>query len=260
MIHVTFSDSGAGSLKWALRNLGKPRIVEPYIGELDWGPISPTDFSCRQAWKSSHLPFDDLKGWDWIEDAATGFQRRLDVSDEHLVWVVPHNAEELCGLHWYLDRFGGERATFVLVDSFPDARGEPPPKGIGELGPERMMYLVENAERETWDEGRFPRQRWRKLCEDSTNLRIVKNGVATSVAEDYFDQTILGRCQDAWRSINDAIVEVFEELRGEQHSVGMYLVMWRLRELALSGKIVTSREVRIELNHDFNDPIMLRLA
>lgn len=237
-----------------------PRDFVDFAGQLNWGPISPTDFSLREAWFNSNLPLDVASGWNWIEAAARSFQRKLEASDEHLVWVVPHNADELCGLHWYLDRFGGERAKFVLVDSFPDAAEGPPPKRIAELGPERMMYLIENAERETWEESRFPRERWRELCEDSTNLRIVKNGTATSVAEDYFDQVILGRCQDAWRSIDDVVVDVIEALREEPLSLVSWLVEWRLRELALSGKVVTNREVRIEFTRNFDDPIMIRLA
>lgn len=227
--------------------------------DLSWGPISRTEFFFREAWLNSNLPLDG-GGWDWIGTGAQDFQQKLDSSKEHLVWVAPQNARELSGLHWYLDRFGGQNATFVVVDhGFPGTWAGQPPKGVGELGIEQFQFLLANAEREAWDEGRFPQARWAQLCDDSTNLRIVRKGMATSVDEDHFDQAVLAQCGDKWRKLFHVLVDVMISLWEDRHYVGDSVIMWRLRELASRGEVVASREIRVD-DHNPDDPILIRLG
>lgn len=264
MIHVTFSSSGAGSLRQALRLRDERKKVIDITDDLSWGPISRGDFSAREAWLNLNLPFGsnspfDGSGWDWIAGGAQDFQNNLECSDEHLVWVAPQNASELCGLHWYLDRFAGHEASFIVVDhGFPGTWRGQAPKGIGELGPDQFQFLLENADPKAWDELRFPQARWKQLCDDSTNLRIVQQSIATSVSEDHFDDVILRQCSDKWqrlyRVVGDGMIALWET----HHCIGDSFIVWRLRELESHGKIVANRSITVRgVNPD--DPVLVRL-
>lgn len=265
MIHVTFSSSGAGSLRQALEIRDQRRKVVDLTDDLSWGLIVRGDFAEREAWLNLNLPWEpnspfDVGGWDWIATGAQDFQKKLERSEEHLVWVAPQNAGELCGLHWYLDRFGGGKASFIVVDhGFPGTWQGQAPKGIGELGPEEFQFLLESADREGWDEQRFPRVRWTQLCDEATNLRIVHEGAATTVADNYFDDIILRQCSEKWQKLHRIVGNGMIAMWEAHHFIGDSFVMWRLRELKSRGKIIANRPITVDYFKP-EDPLLVRLS
>ena len=265
VIHVTFCASGASSLRKALGIRDQRRKVVDLNDELSWGPIHRKDFRERETWLKLNLPWDpnseiDVGGWDWIASGAEDFQSKVASSEEHLVWVAPQNADELCGLHWYLDRFGGRRASFIIADhGLPGTWRGDSPKGISELGPEQFQFLLKNAVRHPWDEHRFPQSRWSQLCDDSTNLRLVRNGEITSATDDFFDSTLLAQCSKNWRKLHRVVADTMIALWELEHYNASDLIMWRLRVLASQRVIVTSREITAHY-HSLDDPNLIRLA
>jgi hypothetical protein len=265
VIHVTFSSSGAGSLRQALRLRDQRNKVLDITDDLSWGPIVRGDFVEREAWLNLNLPWEpnspvDGVCWDWIATGAQDFQKKLESSDEHLVWVAPQNAGELCGLHWYLDRFAGHKASFIVVDhGFPGTWQGQAPRGIGELGPEQFEFLLENADRKAWDVQRFPRCRWAQLCNGATNLRIVNKGVAASVPDDFFDDAILAQFSTEWRRLHRVIADAMIAMWESHHSIDDSFIMWRLRELGSSGRVVANRAITVNCFKP-DDPVLVRLS
>lgn len=264
MIHVTFSSSGAGSLRQALGIRGKRERVVDLSDQLSLGPISGANFVEREAWLNANLPWDEQLPhntcWNWIASGAQEFLEKLERSDEHLVWLAPQNADELCGLHWYLDKIGSVKARFVLVDHAIESFGNgQPPNGIGELGPAQFHSIMENANYELWDEQRFPASRWAQLCQASTNLRIVDQGKATSVADNYFDHVLLEQCSREWRKANRVVADAMIAQWDARHYMGDLVWLWRLRELASHGKLLANREI-VHGAFASHDPVLVRLA
>ncbi len=249
MVHVTFCSSGAGSLRQALGILDQRRKVVDLADDLSWGPLAGGNPVERESWLNLVLPWETNlpfagRGWDGIDTAASELETKLESSDEHLVWVAPQNARELCGLHWYLDRFGGDKASFIVVEhGFPGTWQGQAPRGIGELGTEQFRFLLENADREAWDEQRFPRCRWAQLCNEATNLRIANKGSAKSVPDDFFDDALLAHCSTDWRRLHRVVGDAMVAQWHASHNVGDTIWLWRLRELASQGKIIASREI-----------------
>jgi len=265
VIHVTFNSSAAGSLRQALGLRDRRKRVVDITDNLSWGPIGRGDFCERETWLDLNLPMDANfpaggSNWDWIASGAKDFLNKLERSDEHLIWLAPRNADDLCGLHWYLDRFGGERASFVLVDhGLPGTSEGQAPRSIGELGPEQFRYLLDNASRTSWDEERFPRDRWVHLCNDATNLRIVHQGTAVSVMDDHFDEIILQQCSENWRRLYRVVGEGMIAIWETAHRTGDCFVMWRLRELHKQGKITSNRPITLYADRT-EDPVLVHLA
>jgi Protein of unknown function/Domain of unknown function (DUF1835) len=262
MIHVTFSSSGAGCLRQALSELNQSTPVVDLCDDLSWGAIASGDFAEREAWLNLNLPLDqrsfDGESWSWLVKSAQEFQSQLERHKDHLVWVAPQNIVELCGLHWYLDRWSGHNASFILVeDALPGGNLGQPPSGLGQLGPEDFTWLLEKADRQLWDEKRFQQARWRQLCQEATNLRTIRNGTATSIAEDHFDALLLALCATDWNKLPRIIAEGMLALWEVGHHVGHTFVCWRLRELAAQGKIVANREITLDF-FITEEPILVR--
>jgi Protein of unknown function/Domain of unknown function (DUF1835) len=265
VIHVAFSSSGAGSLRQALRIRDQRKKVVDLTDHLSWGPIGGGNFVERENWLNANLPWDTNsqsagEGWDWIATGAKDFLRKLESTDEHLVWVAPQNADELCGLHWYLDRFGGGKASFIVVDhALPGTWQGQAPKGIGELGPEQFKFLLENADRESWDEKRFPRYHWAHLCTEAANVRIVNGNLAKNVPDEYFDEVILVHCSTKWKKLHRVVADTMISQWDMHHYGGYDCLLWRLRELAKQRKIITNREILFGAEAA-NDPVLIRLG
>jgi hypothetical protein len=258
-----FNSSGAGTLRQALNLRDRRKRVVDFSDDLSWGPIAREDFGARQAWLNKSLPWDASpdsidEGWDWIADEPQNFLSKLAHSNKHLVWVAPQNAKELCGLHWYIDHFGGEKASFIFVDQgIPGSWNGKAPQGLGELYAEQFQYLLANAERQAWDQKRHPKGHWAKLCNDATNLRVAMHGTAISVSDNFFDDLILQYCSPEWGKLMYVVGEAMITLRDASYSVGDSFLKWRLRRLEVSGKIACSSPITYCPN--FDEPILVRL-
>jgi hypothetical protein len=86
-IHVTFSPSGAGSLRPALRAAGRRERVIAFPDDLGYGPIDPPDPEVRLQWIIRELGFRS-KDWDWLPDAVRKFWEEAEQPEtERLVWM-----------------------------------------------------------------------------------------------------------------------------------------------------------------------------
>lgn len=133
MIHVLFSSSAAGTLRQLLHSRGIGERVVDLSDDLDWGPVAFDDFEAREAWFNRNIPWKD-GSWDWIADAPHNFQYKVERDPERLIWIAPRSASEQCGLHWYLDHFGGHDGSMIVADyPLPGAWRGKPPFTLGEL-------------------------------------------------------------------------------------------------------------------------------
>jgi hypothetical protein len=242
MIHILFSSSATGILRPLLRARGlKDRVID-LTETLDWGPISTGSFEDRGAWFDRHVP--STWEWDWIADEVDEFREAVATDPERLIWIAPRSATEQSGLYWYLAQFGRADARMIVAD-YPLRnawRGEAP-IGLGGLQPEAMADLLDECPRVPVDPFRFPEERWKSLMEENALIRIVDGGVLRSVPDTYFDQLLLAHCPAKWtnwrRVVGDTLVCSWDF----DHNPCEQLLLWRLRELIQSGKIVCDGEL-----------------
>jgi len=258
MVHVIFSSSAAGSLRQALSAASVREKVVDLCDNLSWGPIAPADFSDRAVWFDLNMPRAD-DGWEWLEEEEKRFAQGLAQDSDHLLWVAPHNARELCGLHWYLDRFDGAKARMIVVGRDVSTGGPKQTiRGLGCLHPKHYEHLLRSAAPEPYDPGRFPASSWSELARDATSLRVVEDGQITSVAEDHLDAALLAEITTEWRKCHRVIAGAMISLWEEDRDTDDVFWLWRIRELSRLGVIDTNREVRYE--HSPHEPMMVRKA
>lgn len=229
MIHIIFSASAAGSLRQALPSSGESGRVFDLSSEPHLGPIAPS-FSlassvAREKWLDLKAPLG-FGSWDWLARREQKFVDAIEADQDRTIWVAPNSAEERCGLHCYLERFGADNSKFIVVDyGFPGCLQGKQPRNLGELGVEQFRYLLENANRQPWDQARFPRERWTELCKDTTNLRIIENDTLINVPENRFDDVILARCKLQWRKGYRVLAEAMVALWEQQHDADDTLIL-----------------------------------
>lgn len=259
MLHVVFNSSGAGSLRQALSNQGLRQRVVDLTDHLDWGPIASNNFGERQTWLDHNIPLQG-SGWDWIASSAVEFAEKVRRETEHLVWIAPQSASELCGLYWYLDLIGGSSAAMIVVDYPLDGawRGKPP-GSLGELNEDRFSDLLSKAEREPWNLARFPSDTWNALRADASLLRIAENGQIKSAREDHFDAELLAQCSFEWQNLNRITGETMVSLWDRDHNLDDLFLCWRLRVLAKQGRIASNREIAGYAQSRL-DPVLIRLT
>jgi hypothetical protein len=259
MLHVIFNSSGAGSLRQVLRAQGLRQRVVDLTDSLDWGPIPSCSFEDRQTWLDRNIPLQEMS-WDWIASGAKEFEAKVRVDPDHLIWIAPQSASELCAFYWYLDLIGGDGAMMIVVD-YPlhDAWRGKPPHGLGELNVDRFSDLLNNAKREPWSPSRFPADRWKALRADASLLRIVEAGQINSVGEDHFDARLLAQCSFEWRKLHRIVGDAMGRLWDENHHLDDLFFCWRLRVLAEQGRIESNRKI---VGHALSspDPLLIRLT
>lgn len=225
MIHVLFCSSAAGSLRQVLRARGRHERVIDLTEHLDWGPIGSGDFEERAGWFDRKVPSKFASGWDWIVEHVSEFGAWVEDDPNRLIWIEPHSARELSGLHWYLERFGSSGAEMLIAPQYKSIIG------LGVHGTDSMADLLDNFHRESWDENRFPAERWSELRQENSLLRIVKDGVLQSAPSDHFDEFLLRRCSSNWtewmRVVGNAMIDVDRAGQG----IDDLFLQWRLRDL-----------------------------
>jgi hypothetical protein len=101
-----------------------------------------------------------------------------------------------------------------------------------------MAELLDECPRAPWDTERFPAGRWRRLVAENALLRVVKEGVLQSVAEDFFDEFLLASCPQEWSKWPRVEATAMISLWDAGHRGDSTLIHWRLRELVRRGAIV----------------------
>lgn len=255
MLHVFFSSSAAGSFRQAL--WGK-RIDQPVVDlthVLSWGPIA-CGFAGRQRWLNEHVPAD-WGEWDWIGEDDQRIAEAHAIHPQRQLWVTDSSASDLCGLHWYLDRFGGEGTAICLIDQSHIARWRTEPLlSLGTINADQFGWLIDHIEAQPWDAQRFPVERWAELRREDALLRVIEGGKVMSVAADRFDDHLLRHCSGEWRREIRVAVNAMCSLWDDGHNMHHDFLTWRLRTLADSGVIESSGPIILDAR---DEPVMVRL-
>src|SRR5688572_7445470 len=195
MLHITFSASGAGLLRQALRRyLGEaPRDdrVVVLVDDLQYGPIGPADPARRLDWMIKNLHVHAIK-WSWLPDSVRRFWAQALEFDTPTVWFSKRSAKEYAGFLEWVDR-AGERPYQVIDVS--EARF------TSRTGDSILLVSISRVHPELWDmqallqiatplspaERAEYLQHWQKLRKENAALRVLEDGRLVSVDEAHFD-------------------------------------------------------------------------
>ncbi|MFC0216687.1 DUF1835 domain-containing protein [Paenibacillus chartarius] len=258
-VHIVVGESFAGSMKQALKALGRTEthklivLRENYaigpLGDLD----SPEGRKVRYDWFRDNIALEN-EAYTSLEVEYEKLSLKLERIPEHaevVLWTCS-NASEQAGIRHalHLLRMHGKQNPISLRDACavseelynrPDAyidyrhSGELPPDklkeamvrldGKGRLGPAELMRLE---------------QEWQDITEQAGTLRIWQNGVVFDVPAHYYDAYLLESLDKVPPSAEDDGFLRATRLIGEaighcEQYVGDLFFEYRLRELIYEG-------------------------
>jgi hypothetical protein len=246
-LHIVFSDTVGGSLKEALRRVGRRDRVIHLSDNLSFGPINPPDPAARQDWIRAQFLID-LGGREWPAGAIDKFWRAaLSTSARRIVWVSKRAAHEYAGFLEFVWRLGDAPCEVVEFDQDEIAYRRPDGQTrssvaicLGELAPQHF------EDKRYWDRAvpldAAARDRycanWAQLRSESAPFRIVTEHGLVSAPITQFDDLLLSCAVGNWRKVARVVGEALGSfLDGPFYQAGDFVLHARLCALVKEGRL-----------------------
>jgi len=204
-VHVTFGASAAGSLRIALRALGRTDAVLYLPDDLSLGPINPPDPRRRVQWAADELGSDDDPALlAHIEEFWTTVTT-LPAGTELVAWMSRRYVTEYCGFLELLRRVPSLSVVDVADHEFVGRDGAPCPdisQAFAYVDDQRIvgMNLLASATPVSAAQRISYGAEWQRVREHDRELRVLTPEGLTSVPIDHFDATILSGITRDWQS------------------------------------------------------------
>jgi hypothetical protein len=240
VLHVVFTASGAGDLRKAMAQAGRPDRVVVFFDNLSFGPIDPADVETRDAWVEAELGYPD---WcDLAEQVEAFWAEALSTASRRVVWLSRRNVAEFTGFLEWMRRNGPE--DFELVDlNAPDDSDPPAPSRV----PLAIIRAEVIGEHRLWDRARIPSpaervgflSSWAALCAENAPLRVLTPDlVLRSAPLSEFDDQLLAEVGPKWKKAAQVVGGVLTTEWTERLCRVSDLVLFpRLQALADSGAL-----------------------
>jgi hypothetical protein len=254
MLHLTFTESGAGTLRQALlmsfEEAARGDKVLALADDLSYGPIDPPEPTLRLDWMIRKLNVV-AEDWNWLPKAVEEFwwQAVLPMMDR-TIWFSRRYTKEYAGFLQWVARSG--HAQDPVVDlSEVEIRSRAGPRyklvSLSQVGPEDLdiRTLLELRRPLTEAErGRYL-QEWRQLQNENAALRVIDDGRLVSVAESYYDALILSFARPRWlkvaRIVGDALATSSDAATMQ---VGDVYLAGRIAALVSAGQLEAQGDLR----------------
>lgn len=258
-VHVVIGDSFAGSMKYALKELGwaeSHKVItlrENYaIGPLD-RLDSPEGRMARSDWFRDHIT-EAFEHYTEVEEEYSELLDKLAQIPEQariMIWTSS-NACEQTGMRHALHLLQSKRNTLAVYDACviceelynrPDARIEY--RRSGEVPPDKLKEALRRMEESsTLNNAELMRlvREWEAISEQTATLRIWRDGAVLGVTADYFDSYLLDKLDKLKPPAGDHGFVKAARVIGEaigycDQYVGDSYFEYRLRELIYNGTL-----------------------
>jgi uncharacterized protein DUF3658/uncharacterized protein DUF1835 len=244
-LHIVFTDSGAESLREALRLAGRGDEVIALPDDLSLGPIAVTAAD-RAAWFGREMGAD---GWREYDSVRAGFwSAALHTGRWRVAWWSWRPAQEYCGFLAFVSRLGDGACDAVDLSEThivrPARRGATTRTMAGTLymfTPEAILEngLLDRAEPLAPGRRAGLLDLWSLLRSEDAPLRVPTGGGGlVSAPLTFYDDELLHHTPGEWRPTARTVAEVLAEfLDTGLYRVGDRLLAARVHALAAAGRI-----------------------
>jgi Protein of unknown function/Domain of unknown function (DUF1835) len=255
MLHITFTESGAGFLRRALRQIGVRQPVVAFPDDLSFGPIDPPDPVERSAWTAANLrqPGDRLSprqklppmppvlgGWPSLAEATKEFWSLALAAEASTVWLTRRVPAEYCGFLAWAERAGTKKYNVVDVTDAMSSGERRLIFSIAHVGPSDLDYegmLASAAPLEPQVREAHLRL-WKTLRSENAALRVLVNAELVSAPISFFDDLLLSCVHKDWQLATRLAGEASAATWGEHSRQGdMEIMMARLFALVEARRV-----------------------
>lgn len=244
IIHICFSQSARGSLKYAVnKKIIEGEKVISFYDDISQGPIKGgIDKDKRIDWFKKTISKDEFyyEDIDELMESYEEFQKEIsNVRDTDTIYFwYGQNAIEICGLMYTLELLKDKwkNVYFINVSDLPmkSEHGIYIPRCTGEIMPEKFSEYIKINRKIDKDEYIKWLTQWEVLKKENSILRIFKDGKVENVDEDYFDIFILKYTPKEFKKSARIIGEV---LGNSEILISDGYIFGRVKELVKAGRI-----------------------
>jgi hypothetical protein len=243
MLHVTFSESAAVSLKEVLRELGRAERVLPLVDDLSMGPINPVSTRARAAWIDAELGYEEDRE---ETDSIDAFWAAVTAPDASAIaWFSRRSAREYTGFLELLWRRGDAATAVVDVTDieFSGRDGRPAPDTsacfafvrASQIVAQRLLGRARTLSRNELDRDR---ETWRRLRMENAALRVLDSTAGLiSAPITFFDDLILSCTTEDWQPSGRVIGGSIGKSSSPYDQIGDLFLWSRLLELVEVGAL-----------------------
>ncbi|GAB7016577.1 DUF3658 domain-containing protein [Methanogenium cariaci] len=245
--HITFSDSGRGAVRHALKNTECTVISLP--DDLGVGPIHPYDSATRIDFFSGLCPGGEFAEYaDEMKILSDAFWESVsEPYEKKVVWFSRRSTMEYAGFLEFLS-CQDDLSRIEVVDLTDGITGEGAEMyggkpyrivtdAIGAMKPEWIVAALGTSRPLREDEIVYYHAVWARLQDENANLRTLWRGQLYSAEEDLYDDSICGLVPGEWRSAARVVGEALGKLSDEYHQTGDLYLYSRLLYLVDMGTI-----------------------
>jgi hypothetical protein len=243
-LHIVFGGSAGGTLREALRSVGRKDRVIALEDDLSIGPINPSEPKLRAAWMKRELGYKlDKRSVARVEAFWTA---ALAPAGRLIAWISRRSAQDYAGFLEWLWRLDDRACDVVDLTEvrLPDRCATGPTAylslviSLGMLNPDQIvaMGLLDRARPLRADARARYRAMWRHLREESAPLRVLSKEGLNSAPITFYDDELLSYAVPTWRKVARIIGEALAN-QDEIFRCGDVLLAARLRALANAGRL-----------------------
>lgn len=245
IIHICFSPSAGGSLRYAIKNKkileGKEVII--FEDDISQGMIgSGINIDERFDWWNRISGEDEITCLDfnYLKEAYQKFHKKISkIKDSDVIYLwYGHCGNEICGMMYTLELLKDKPNNMYFInvsDMIEESANDVYTyMAVAEIIPEKLKSFIKLKRKIELKEYDTLLNEWDSLKKDNEILRIFKDGKIKSVKDDYFDIDILKYTEKEFKKSARIVGSVmgFNEI---QISDGY--IFWRIKELIKSGMI-----------------------
>ncbi len=214
---MTIGSSAAGSLRLALRTLGRRERVLSLTDDLSFGPINPPDPRHRMRWCAEELGFDDDPEVSSYIDEFWATVTTLPADTELVAWMSRRSVMEYCGFLELISRVETLSVIDIADIELVGQDGATRPdlsQHFGVVHDEQIVsnHLIERASRVSAEARATYRLEWQRVREENAALRVLTPEGLMSAELDHFDNLILSCITSDWQSCGHVLVASMAKL------------------------------------------------
>ncbi|MBU3129114.1 DUF1835 domain-containing protein [Clostridium tagluense] len=245
IIHICFSPSAGGSLRYAINNkkLLEGKGVISFDDDISQGMIRDgINTDERMHWWNRISGKDEVTSLEsnYLKEGYREFYKSISkIKDSDVIYLwYGHCGNEICGMLYTLELLKYKTTNMYLInvsDMIEESSNDLYTYiSMSEIMPEKLKSFIKLKRKIELKEYDTLLNEWNSLKNDNSILRIFKDGKIRSVKDDYFDIDILKYTEKELRKSARIVgsVMAFSEIR-----ISDGYIFWRIKELVESGMI-----------------------
>ena len=245
--HIVFGDSASGSLKFALKEQKKEKVI-PFSDLFSIGPVwhlhDAQGITHRFEWLKKHLGMEEEELFNYERKFKRTLLEIEEIPSHHpiLIWAGK-NPHEQTGLRLALYLLKEKKNDIFIIHTDETFHHLFTTHHMGEFNADQLQQMYENEKNRhalTQKQRKTLEQQWEQLSAEKYILRRWENNEVIHVPETYYDEFIINTVKRLHQEQNDTEYFLAARIIGEvvghlDQYIGDQFIEYRVIRLIVDG-------------------------